>query len=264
MNDKKLFSKHYSNDTDRHEDKPKFRKRILKYLEDFVNDGCWLAVYKYCRTDMGIDLEPRGFTYGYFIEVTFADSQNVAAILDFITIVYNAFLQSKHSHRLEKYIKTINRIFSEESMCYVLYNNGCVRFYPDKEFQQLTECTLNILNKPKYSSNLIMFSGVLDELYKKRNKESPIRELCICVETFALSLIRDKKFNRLNEGSIDKLLTIVEDKIKSNGVYTDDDKEVFKQKNINKIMLNWINMCHKYRHGKEKHNTGDWAWSCFL
>jgi hypothetical protein len=36
MSDQQIFSKFYTTDFTKNEDKPKFRNRILKYLEDFA------------------------------------------------------------------------------------------------------------------------------------------------------------------------------------------------------------------------------------
>lgn len=88
----------------------------------------------------------------------------------------------------------------KKNLCaYVLHENGRVRYYPDEEFQKLTKCTLVILNKPKYSSNLDAFNDALDDFYKNPNKESPIRKLFICIETFVLSVIHDQKYKHLKD-----------------------------------------------------------------
>lgn len=57
MNDKKLFSAFYSTDIKLHEDKIKFRNRILKYLEDFVRRCFPYQTYLKCRSEMGTSLK---------------------------------------------------------------------------------------------------------------------------------------------------------------------------------------------------------------
>lgn len=164
MGNEKLFSKHYSNDNNRYEDQQKFRDRILKYLEDFVNSTYPVDTSKHCRTEMGIDLD---FTLaGYYcVEDTFLKTQ-ISDILDFITVVYDSLFPHlkdsiNNEIKLEAYVKEINRIFKEESMSYCLHDNGRVRYYPDEEFQKSIKSTLLLLNKPKYIDNLTTFSLVL-------------------------------------------------------------------------------------------------------
>ena len=254
MNDTRLFSQFYSNNTIKNEDKPKFRARVLKYLEDFVRECFPSDTYRLCRTEMGITIKYTVYTYGtsYFVEDTFKDL-DVKDILDFITVAYNSVAfriagPSLPKEKLEIFIKNINRIFQEESMCYVLNDSGCVRYYLDEEFHRLIKSTLTVLNKPKYADNLKAFNEVLDDLYENHDKESPIHEFFKCIETFVLSLINNKKFKSLNDSSVDTLMNKINIKINSDLAYAEHDKEAVL--NIGGIFLKWIGMCHKYRHGK--------------
>lgn len=67
MNDKKIFSKYYSSDSSRYEDKPRFRDRILKYMEDYINseDSLGSVVFRKCRSEMGLNLIRAEGVYGY-------------------------------------------------------------------------------------------------------------------------------------------------------------------------------------------------------
>lgn len=169
MNDKKLFSKFYSTEVTRNEDKSKFRNRVLKYLEDHVRGGSPASINLLCRSEMGVDIkvvkgDRHAHDVKYYIEDTFGNL-DISEILDFITIVYDAeqeYLPDSTfpKDRLDKFVKNINRIFQEESMCYVLNENGRVRYYPDEEFHQLVKSTLIILNKSKYADNLRAFNEV--------------------------------------------------------------------------------------------------------
>src|SRR5438128_11584712 len=58
----------------------------------------------------------------------------------------------------------------------------------------------------------------------------------------------DKKFMILNDSLVETLLNKIKDKINSDSLYADHDKEA--AENIRGIFLKWIKMCHKYRHGK--------------
>jgi len=234
MNDSQIFSKFYSIDTTRNEDKPKFRNRVLKYLEDFTRRCFPHATYMHCRSEMGISLKlikdpnyPRSVIY--CIEDTFNKQDTpIADILDFITIAHDSVASQPDSplekNTIAKFIDEINRIFKEESMCYVLQDNGRIRYYPDDEFHQAVKCTLHVLNKPKYADNFKAFNIVLDDLYKNHDKESPLQELFKCVETFTLTLINTTKPNRLNDEAIKKLMGIVNIKIGSDLRYATHDK----------------------------------------
>lgn len=259
MNNSQIFSKFYSTDTTRNEDKPKFRNRVLKYLEDFIRRCSPQATYMSCRSEMGITLKSiqdpiYPLSVIYCIEDTFSTpSTPISDILDFITIVYDSTAailpgSSLDDDTISKFIVEINRFFREESMCYVLQENGRVRYYPDEEFHQTVKCTLLVLNKPKYADNLKTFNNVLDDLYKNHSKESPIQELFKCVETFTLTLINTPKENRLNNESIKKLMDIVNSKISSDPCYATHDKEASVY--ISNLFSNWVSMSHKYRHGK--------------
>lgn len=59
MDDRKLFSQFYSSEMTRNEDKPKFRNRLLKYLEDLVNSGWPGDTFRLCRHVMGIDIKKK-------------------------------------------------------------------------------------------------------------------------------------------------------------------------------------------------------------
>ncbi|MDP1603881.1 MAG: hypothetical protein Q8M03_11515 [Legionella sp.] len=265
MNNSQIFSKFYSIDTTRNEDKPKFRNRVLKYLEDFTRRCFPHATYMHCRSEMGISLKfiknpdhPRSVIY--CIEDTFNKQDTpISDILDFITIVHDSVTSQPDSplekNTIAKFIDEINRIFHEESMCYVLQDNGRVRYYPDEEFHQAVKCSLLVLNKPKYTDNLKTFNNVLDGLYKNHSKESPIQEFFKCVETFTLTLINTTKPNRLNDESIKKLMVIVNSKINSDPCYATHNKEA--SANISNIFSNWVSMSHKYRHGKSGQTNND-------
>lgn len=260
MDDRKLFSQFYSTDTTINEDKPKFRNRLLKYLEDFVNLGWPGDTYRLCRHVMGVDIKKRprdrvpNQSY-YCVEDTFNSVDTpVKDVLDFISVVYDSlvpYVDDKtvsSGARLEEFIVQVNNILKEESMCYVLHDNGRVRYYPDEEFHKAIKSTLILLNKPKYQDILKLFNEVLDDLYKNRDKESPIHEFFKCIEIFALSLLNDNKFKILNVSSVDKLMNNINDRIDSDSSYAVHDKEAVL--NIGGIFSKWVSMCHKYRHGK--------------
>jgi len=266
MDDRKLFSQFYSVDTNKYEDKPRFRLRFLKYLEDFVNHNSPQNIYLKCRAQMGLDIEKiplanarRRDEYLYAVEKLFAE-RSMFDILDFAGICYYTLEPYQADNHylvdsLKNYLIEVNKIFREESMCYVMHYDGRIRYYPDEEFHQTIKSTLIILNKPKYQANLKVFNDVLDDFYKNHNKESPIYEFFKCLETFALSLISDKKYNRLNDSSIDRLMTIVTDHINSDSGYMEYDREAIL--NIRGIFAKWTLMAHKYRHGKADQVNND-------
>jgi len=256
MSDNQLFSQFYSADANVYEDKQKFRNRVLKYLEDFTQRCYPRDTYLLCRSKIGITLKTTSLPHGllYNIEDTFnITSTPISVILDFITVVYDSIVphlseQILEKDTLKKFIHNINEIFQEESMCYVLHDNGRVRYYPDEEFHRAVKATLVVLSKTKYTDNLKTFNDVLDELYNNHSKESPIHELFKCIEAFVLSCIRDKKFKQLNDSSIDKLLNTVTCNINLDPLYAEHDKEA--AGHMANILKNWAKMCHKYRHGK--------------
>lgn len=257
MSNTKIFSKHYSKDIEKHKDKPKFRARILRYLEDFNQCGFPHDTYLLCRHELGIDIimqkkEPRQTTYK--IVDTFKES-NIETILDLITIVHDAnkkkYEENKIDINISTFYSTVNSIFREESMCYTLNDKGRVRYYPDEEFQKNVENTLETLNNPKFSREAAQFNSILDDLYKNPNTELPIENLFDCIESLVLSKINDSKYNRLNEASIDKLMNIITTCISTDPTYTIHDIEIFTSHQVNKMLLTWAISCHKYRHGKQ-------------
>lgn len=147
----------------------------------------------------------------------------------------------------EKYVNTINNIFSEESMCYVLHDDGCVRYYPDEEFQFLVKSTLSILEKKSYAEHLNQFNNILDEMYKKRGQESPIRSFFTLIESFVLSITKNG-YKQLNAVSIDEFFKIIISKLAN---YTSNDFEAIDA--FKEALKSWVKMCHKYRHGKSAH-----------
>jgi len=259
MSDKMFFSKHYSQDTTRHEDKAIFRNRLLKYLEDLVNESVviQMLLYQSCRTKMGIDLQryptmarttAQKGEYHYEIEKTFSNPKTpVSQILDFISLVYDS-LQNLGSNTQNQYISAVNVIFHEESMCYTLDHNGRVRYSPDEEFHLLVKSTLTLLNNAKYRDNLENFNNVLDQAYKKRNKESPVNDLFRCVEGFALTLLNSKKHNRVSKDSVTELLDIIQSQVDQDIRITENDKKAFLS--LKEMIWHWVQLCHKYRHGK--------------
>lgn len=148
----------------------------------------------------------------------------------------------------------VGRFLSFE-MCYVLHDNGRVRYYPDDEFYKSVKTTLVILSKPQYSDILKLFNEVLDNFYENRNKESPVHAFFACLETFALSLINDNRFNRLNDSSVDTLMNKIEGCVNADPSYAKHNKEAASC--MRGIFLKWIGMCHKYRHGKPHQINND-------
>ena len=267
MDDQRIFSKFYSSDTTRNEDKQIFRNRLLKFLEDLVNSGWPRDTYRLCRHVMGIDIKERPRdrvpNQSYFcVEETFnlADMP-VKNILDFISVTYDSLLLHlddtavNSKAKLAELTAQVNRIFQEESMCYVLNENGRVRYYLDDEFHRAVKATLIALDKPQYQDNLKLFNEVLDDLYKNHDKESPIYEFFKCVEILALSLIGDNKFKILNDSSIDTLMNKITDRIDADASYAAHDKEAVLS--MRGIFSKWVNMCHKYRHGKADQVNND-------
>ncbi|VVC75008.1 hypothetical protein AQUSIP_02820 [Aquicella siphonis] len=260
MSEKLVFSKFYNTDQTKNEDKPKFRNRILKYLEDFVQIFYPAETNRLCRSELGITIKQENLgrhrnDIKYCVEETFSVSGiSISDILDLITIVYDSILPHRdelsdvHKEKFENYINDINRILKEEAMCYVLNDDGRIRYYPDEEFYKSVKSTLALLNLPKYSDNLKLFNEVLGEIYKNPNKESPIHEFFKCLEIFTLSMNNEKKFTILNDSLIDTLLNKIKEKINSDSSYGNHDKEA--AENIRGIFSKWVKMCHKYRHGK--------------
>lgn len=256
MTKRRLFSQHYSNDITKHTDTIKFRERIVKYLHDVINSADPLSTQKKCRQKMGItipafpnSLNPMKLIYA--VEDSFNKIDiKINDILDLITVTYDSWeemnpfsLKDIRKH----YVTTINEIFDEESMCYLLHEEGCVRYYPDEEFQILVKATLAALENKIYSDHLKQFNNVLDEAYGKKNTETPIRSFFALIESFVLSIVK-KEHKQLNTNSVDELHTIIKSKITD---YTSNDFEA-----INALLdglKNWIKMCHKYRHGKGGH-----------
>lgn len=251
-----LCSLHYSTDKTRYEDKEKFRRRLLMYLEDFVNAGWPGDTYRLCRWVMAIDIKKETSKNNprdqyYCIEATFNNPyRNIVDLLDFISVVYDS--QYIHTHEgygekpLNDFVETINNIFQEESMCYVLHDNGRVRYYPDEESHQLTKSTLLFLNNPKYVHHLSAFNEALELTYNHRNKDMAVWSLFSCLEKFVLYLIDNNSFKMLNESSIDKLKQLIETKIEQDTTCTINDKDVFLS--FKPDFKAWADMCHKYRH----------------
>lgn len=254
-----LFSEFYSEDASRYEDKKKFRQRFLKYVEDFVNVNFPETIRLKCRAKMGLDIERipmpnmrRPDEQRYAVEKLLAD-RPIKDILDFAGVCYYALEPSKEnlsslSESLNLYIQQINEIFRDESMSYVMHDDGRIRFYPDEESHKLIKSTLVVLSDPRNKDNLELFNEVLDEFYSNHNKESPIHELFKCVEIFVLSLINNGKYKILNDSSVDVLNNVISTKVGSDTLYEAHDKDAFE--GFRGMFKNWVSMCHKYRHGK--------------
>ncbi|KTC83710.1 hypothetical protein [Legionella brunensis] len=256
MTDSRLFSLHYSADTTKYEDKKKFRNRMIKYLHDVINEVDPQNTQKLCRQQMGITIPAYRssiniLNFIYDVENEFCKEEiEIHNILDLITVVYDSWDQI-NSHSLksirEKYVININKIFSEESMCYVLHDDGKVRYYPDEEFQLLVKSTLSELNNKSYAAYLKQFNNVLDEFYKKRSEESPIQSFFALIESFVLAITK-KGYKQLNAQSVEELHKIISSKVNN---YTPNDLNALE--GFKEGLMSWIKMCHKYRHGKGTH-----------
>lgn len=260
MKDKKLFSQYYSTDNSTYKDKPRFRLRLLKYLEDFVNTNDSQLISRKCRSKMGLDIKKTQISsrqahrleFHYAVEQLFIDKP-ITDILDFAGVCYYALAphQAQNPYlvsTLLTYKEEVNSIFREESMCYELNDAGDIRYYPDEEFQKLIQCSLLNLNKPKYNDNLTAFNETLDDFYKNHGTESPIIKLFKTIETFVLSILNDQKYNRLCNQTTEKIIELANNKSKQDSTFTDNDREaIFEFKDT---FNGWIKMCHKYRHGK--------------
>ncbi|HAT9096875.1 TPA: hypothetical protein JBB34_00005, partial [Legionella pneumophila subsp. pneumophila] len=89
MSDDALFSQFYFPETTRHEDKVKFRNRLLLYIEDFVNSGWPKDTYDLCRYQLGISIKRDASGNHLWIEQTFNKQEiDISQILDFISVVY--------------------------------------------------------------------------------------------------------------------------------------------------------------------------------
>ena len=188
----------------------------------------------------------------YNVEETF-QSKDIKIILDFITVIYDAckteYEKMRDTNTLKEYIKSINEIFQEECMCYILLENGRVRYSVDEEQSKVIKSTLAILDLPKYKYYSDTFNEILDEHYKNFSKESSIYELFKCIEIFVLTAINNNSCKILNQSSIDLLMNIINGHTQTDILYTTDDKEALL--NFNQLFLKWVCMCHKYRHGKK-------------
>jgi len=259
MTETQYFSKYYSEDSTRYEDKDKFRNRVIMYLHDEVQKGSPRTTYTLCRQKLGINIpistvDPVRHAYRYEVEKTFNQTNiSVSDILDFISVVFDSWEQGKKDNETffkkmqEQFIEKINEIFQEESMCYVLHENGLVRYYPDNEFFSLIKSTLTTLNNPNYSEQLETFNSILDDFYKNRNTESPIQKLHKFVESFSLSIV-GSRFNVLNENATEEMIKKIQLLLKKSTEYTSNDISAvlhFKEQ-----LFKWTKMCHKYRHGK--------------
>gem|GEM_PF-7106046 len=259
MSDKKLFSQYYSTDPTKYEDKEKFRLRLLKYLEDFVNHNFPTTIELKCRSQMGLNIPTlqwptltRPDQVRYMVESLFA-KRSVSDILDFVGVCYGA-LEPHQSNNpslrqtLKTYIKEVNVIFREESMCYEMHDDGRVRYYPDTEFQHAVKSTLIILHKHKYHSYLTAFNDSLDDMYKNPNTESPLNKLFKTIESISLSMLNDSNHNRLNRISIDALFNLFKDKSELDKDFTKNDRDALNE--LSDTFGGWVNANHKYRHGK--------------
>lgn len=272
MDDNKKFSTFYSKETEKHYDSPGFRRRLLFYLEDLMNNSFPTVIAEYSRRDIGIDIKkeievlsdkyPRTSFHKYNLYKAYENSE-IENILDLITIVFNAFSESQNKGikpvvnniSMDDYIDIVNEIFREELLFYCLNDAGGVRFYPDEEFQANIVSTIKYLSKPKYKSYLNKINDVLDKLSKYRNTELPIREIFVCLESISLDFVKDKsKPNRLNESLIKKICGIIMENVNSDSLYSENDKLLIEE-NFSGSFYEVVKMCHKYRHGKEKQDN---------
>lgn len=260
MSDKKLFSQIYSTDSTIHADKKKFRNRLLKYLENFVNANSPEVIYEKCRSKMGLDIEkvkksipelafqPDRCQYVFLVEKTL-DNRPINDILDFIGICFYAIEPDQNKQpSLKTYIKEVNSIFREESMCYELNDNGKVQYNPDEEFHQVTKSTLILLGKPKYNDYLTVFNETLDDFYKNHGTESPITSFFKLIETFVLSIPDNNNINILNGQSVGNLISLLNKKTSKDSSFTKNDIESIT--GFENVLNGWVKMCNKYRHGK--------------
>jgi hypothetical protein len=255
MKDMKKFSVYYAKNEEMHTDTPEFRDRMLKYLEDVFNSGYPLEFYTACRKELGIDIDFRPGQHAkilinkYYFEEALKNV-DIKKILTSITVIYNVMANHRDTwgnQKLDDFVNGCNSILQEESMCYIVYEDGKVRYYPDEEAHKQIKCTLLILSKEEYKKYLNMFNDVLDELYKNHNHESPVSQLFYLIEAFILSNTTGNSGNVLNKSSIDNFM----DKAKQNAdkIYSTEEINILEK--TRDIFINWVGGANKYRHGKK-------------
>ena len=259
------FSLFYSSEASIYEDKPNFRKRILKYLEDSMY--CFSSdLYQSCRRELGIDIIrlPGNRIWIYKLEETFKEG-DIKTILDLVTIFYNCmddyWIQRKEPNKRLKqvtdFLATVNRILTEESMCYRINDKGEIRYFPDQEFNHVVNYTLKLIGKEKYSKYAFKLNESLSDLYQHYNSEQPIISIFRCLELLTLDLINNNKFKQLNDSLVDSLFNEVKKLIEQDSIYTPNDRKHIDCNLIQNNFKNLIKMCHKYRHSKPDQKNND-------
>lgn len=165
-------------------------------------------------------------------------------LLDAVTIM--AFAASRgHSNKLrDDWIAFCKRAFQEEGLPYRVDDDGSVHYLVDTVFQETADATIAALADARFGAVLRHVNTALAELAKQEPQPaSAIREMFLGLETLVKVVTTTN--HDLTEKSVDQYLRPVIDRAHA---AADEIEKGAAGKAVSSF-ADWVNACHKYRHG---------------
>jgi hypothetical protein len=178
------FSLTYLNRGEPTQDSRRMRQRIAALIYAFDDlKGLGQIVPR----ELGVPLE--GTAYGYYNWNAFLDSCELRDVLDLVTVAFQELLRTRRVAFREfeaekRWVREIQRIFSEENLSYSVDDLGGVHFRADAEFAHNSEATIAALRAPRYANALHAFEAGISALSQSTpDGKSAIRQVFGAAET---------------------------------------------------------------------------------
>jgi hypothetical protein len=208
------------------------------FRENVFRD-CLYRLANYVERELGVRIQGGGmhwYEWDKFIQIV-----DLPDLLDTVTIVFDFMKQYGAS---EYWLKSVQRIFVEENLDYVVDNAGVVHPFVDQEFQGNRASVIAGLEGSRYGNVRDAFERASRELRGDNPKEA-WRAIFGSVE--ALFKLMFPAASRLTAREIqDRLVPIIQQR------YAGDATALRAATRLANSLKEWVDASHNYRHEQEQ------------
>jgi hypothetical protein len=209
---------------------------FLTKLHDVERSDAYTAI----TSELGVTppAGPWGTAWGSFFE-----HAELRDILDTITLTFRVLARRGGAARTREFHAFVTRVFHEESLGYVMDDNGGVRFSIDAEYERNRFSVIDGLAGVRYGAVRAAAENAFKRMDGKPDTKAAVREMFEAAETLCKLIASTNE--DLDERMVQKRLKPIASRAYAS---VDPSAQSFAEQ-VLEGFVKWVNAGHKYRHG---------------
>ncbi|WP_323784632.1 hypothetical protein [Thalassovita sp.] len=132
-------------------DCPRMRRRLGALADELLDENDYLAG-KFLEAELGISIIRSSGMGAYVRWVDFFEEEELADVLDAITLIFSFCAANRLSNKLSGYRSRVQRIFNERNMRYRVDDHCGVHPHVDTAFEQVRTSAISGLGKERFNA----------------------------------------------------------------------------------------------------------------